>query len=112
MEHGGRANSDGNSIRNNEENEKEQAEGGGLDSGTGNEISEMELEQDVMEQQLLESADAEGVERTPADAERTPVAQVGHGTPPQTTEKVDIPQFAAIETGKQLMLPGARARSE
>ena len=50
MEHGGRANSDGNSIRNNEDFEKEQVEGGGLDSGAGNEISDMELEQDQMEE--------------------------------------------------------------
>ena len=41
MEHGGRAISHGISIRNNEKNEKEQAEGRGLDSGIGSEISAM-----------------------------------------------------------------------
>ena len=65
MEHGGRANSDGNSIRNNEENEKEQAEGGGFDSGVGIEISAIEVEHDLMDEQLQALADAAGVERTP-----------------------------------------------
>ena len=37
---GGRADSDGISIQINEENEKEQVEGGGLGSGVGTEISE------------------------------------------------------------------------
>ena len=46
MEHGGRAEFDGISIRNDEENGKEQVEGGGLDSGVGNEIVDMEVEQD------------------------------------------------------------------
>ena len=111
MEHGGRANSDGNSIRNNEEIEKEQVEGGGLDSGSGNGVGDMELEQDEIKQQLQEIADAEAVVRTSEDAERTPVAQEERGTLPQTTEKVDIPKFASIETGKQFVLPDARARS-
>ena len=79
MEHGGRANSDGNSIRNNEEIEKEQVEGGGLDSGSGNGILDMELEQDDMEQQLQGIADAEGVVRTSEDVESTPVMQEGGG---------------------------------
>ena len=37
--------------------------------------------------------------------------QAGRDATPQTSEKVGIPQFAAIETGKQLVLPDARARS-
>ena len=111
MEHGGRANSDGNSIRNNEETEKGQVEGGGLDSGIGNGTSDMELEQDQMEEQLQELTDAEGVARTSEAAERTPVPQEERGTLPQTSEKVDIPRFASIETGKQFVLPDARARS-
>ena len=93
-------NSDGNSIPNNEETEKGQVEGGGLDSGAGNETSDMELEQDQMEQQLQGNPDAEGVVRTSEDAERTPVSQGESGTLPQTSEKVDIPIFTSIETGK------------
>ena len=113
MEHGGRANSDGNSNRNNEDIEKEQVEGGGLDSGDGNEISDMPvvLEQDQMEEQLQGNADAEGVVRTSEDAERMPVPQGERGALPQTSEKVDIPTFSSIETGKQFVLPDARARS-
>ena len=111
MEHGGRANSDGNSNRNNEDIEKEQVEGGGLDSGAGNEISDMVLEQDHMEKQLQGNADAEGVVCTSEDAKRTPVSQGERGTLPQTSEKVDIPKFSSIETVKQSVLPDARARS-
>ena len=111
MEHAGRTNSDGNSIRNNEDIEKEQVGGGGLDSGTGNEISDMELEQDQMQLQLQGNADAEGVVRTSEDAERTLVLQEERGTLPQTSAKVDIPKVSSIETGKQLVLPDARARS-
>ena len=111
MEHGERANSDGNSIRNDEDNEKEQVEGGGLDSGDENEISDMVLDQDQMKEQLQGNADAEGVERTSEDAERTPVSQGESGTLPQTSEKVDILKFTSIETGKQFVLPDARARS-
>ena len=89
-------NSDGNSnsIRNDEENQKEQVEGGGSDSGAGIRNSDMDVERGVlagMDEQLRAVADVE-------DVERTPVTQVGRGTPPQTTEKVDIPHFAAIET--------------
>ena len=100
-------NSDGNSIRNDEENEKEQVEGAGSDSRVGNEIIAMEVEQDMldaMDKQLRTLADAAGVERTPE-------MQAGSEATPQTTEKVEIPQFAAIETGKQFVLPDARARS-
>ena len=104
MEHGGRAVSHGISIRNNEENEKEQAEGCRLNSGIGNEISAMEVDQDVMEQQPLALVDAEGVERTPE-------TQAGSEATPQTTEKVVILQFAEVMTGKEFVLPDARARS-
>ena len=99
--------SDGNSIRNDEENQKEQVEGGGPDSGVGIGNSDMDVEQDVLagiDEQPQEVADVE-------DVERTPVPQVGRGTPPQTSEKVDIPVFTSIETGKQFVLPDARARS-
>ena len=86
--------SDGNLIQNDEENQKEQVEGGGSVSGVGIGNSDMDVEQDMlagMDEQLQTVADVE-------DIERTPVTQVGRGTPPQTTEKVDIPHFAAIET--------------
>ena len=104
MEHGGRADSDGNSIQNNEENEKGQADGRGSDSRVGNEISAMEVEQDLMDEQLQAITDAAGVERTPE-------AQAGSEATPQTTEKVGIPQFAEVVTGKEFVLPDARARS-
>ena len=96
MEHGGhgRADSDGNSIRINEEIEKEPVKGCGLDSGTGNEISatSMEVDLDVMEQQLQALVDAGGVEHTPE-------MQAGSESAPQTAEKVEIPQFAEVVTG-------------
>ena len=92
------------SIRNDEENEKEQAEGGGLESEAGKEISDMEVEQDVMEQLLRESADAAGVESTPEIPAGCVVA-------PQTSERVEIPKFAEVTTGKEFVLPDARARS-
>ena len=66
-------NSDGNSIRNNEGKEQEQVEGGGPDSGVGNEVSAMEVEQnvlDAMDEQLQTFADDAGVERTPEGASR------------------------------------------
>ena len=75
MEHGGRANSDGNSNRNDEENQKEQVEGGGPDSGVGTRNSDMDVEHEVltrMDEQLREVADV-------ADVERTPVTQEGRG---------------------------------
>ena len=67
MEHGGRADSDGNSIRNDEENGIEQVEGGGVDSGARNEITDMEEEQDEMEKQLEGNGEEAGVESTPQE---------------------------------------------
>ena len=89
------------------ETEKEQVEGGGSDSGVGNEIIDMEVDHgvlDTMDEQLRTFAGAAG-------AERTPETQAGREATPQTTEKVGIPQFAAIETRKQFVLPDARGRS-
>ena len=62
-------NSDGNSnsIRNDEENQKEQVEGGGSDSGAGIGNSDMEVDHDaldVMDEALLtvaDDADVEGI---------------------------------------------------
>ena len=93
-----------NSIRIDEGSEKEQEEGRRLDSGDRNEISNMEVEQDVMGRQLQAHTDAEGVVRTPE-------TRAGSEATPQTTEKVMIPQFVEVVTGKEFMLPDARSRS-
>ena len=72
---------------------------------TGNSDMEVEdAELTRMDEQLQEVADVE-------DVERTPVTQEGRGTPPQTSERVEIPVFTSIETGKQFVLPDARVRS-
>ena len=104
MEHGGCAVLHEISIQSNEENEKEPLEGYRLNSGTRNEISAMELDQDLMEQQLQAIANAEGVKHTPE-------MQAGSKAAPQTTEKVAILQFAEVVTGKEFVLPDARVRS-
>ena len=70
----GRAEIDGISIRNDEENGKEQVEGGGLDSGVGNEIGVMEVEQDEMVDQLRGSGEEAYVESTPGPQEESTVA--------------------------------------
>ena len=72
--------------------------------------SDMELERGQMDE-MLRTRDAEGVARTSEDAEGTPAPTEERETPPQTSEKVDIPVFTSIETGKQFVLPDARARS-
>ena len=86
--------------------QKGQMEGGGSDSGVGIENTNMEVEREVineMDAAIRTVADVAGVESMPE-------TQEGRETP-QMTEKVAIPQFAAIETGKQFVLPHARARS-
>ena len=80
------------------------AEGRGSDSGIRKEISDMEVEQDLMEEQLQATVDADG-------AERTPEAQAGSEATPQTTDKVGISQFAEVVTGKEFVPPDARVRS-
>ena len=102
MEHGGRAEFDENSIRNDEGSVIEQVEGGGVDSEVGNEIASMELEQDEMDK-LLEGGEGEtGVESTPKEQVRS--AEEGKPAP-ATAEKVEIPEFVRGRVGKEFLAP-------
>ena len=104
-------NYDGDSNRNDEEVEKGQLEGGGRDSGIGNGTSDMELDQERMDETLRDAEHVDGVGLASEAAESTPAPTEERETPPQTSEKVVIPVFASIETGKQFVLPEARAGS-
>ena len=74
-------------------------DGGGLDSGAGNEISGMQVEQDEMEVQLEGNWDGAGVESTPE-------TQEGRTAAPQTAERVEIPKLAEGTTGKEFLTQG------
>ena len=104
-------NYDGDSNRNDEDVEKGQLEGGERDSGIGNGTNDMELDGETMDEMLREVEPADGVAFASEVAEGTPAPTEERETPPQTSEKVVIPVFASIETGKQFVLPEARAGS-
>ena len=104
-------NYDGNSNRNDEDVEKGQLGGGERDSGIGNGTNDMELDVETMDEMVRSVDPADGVELASEVAGSTPAPTEERETPPQTSEKVEIPVFTSIETGKQFVLPDARARS-
>ena len=91
-------NYDGNSNRNDEDVEKGQLGDGERDSGIGNGTNDMELDVETMDEMVRSVDPADGVELASEVAGSTPAPTEERETPPQTSEKVEIPVFTSIET--------------